>query len=48
MDDRQRQRIDGAAREFADALVAAYRTTSDGTAAAQRLGASRSSTSSIP
>jgi chromosome segregation ATPase len=39
MDDRQRRRIDGAAREFADALVAAYRTTSDGTAAAQRLGA---------
>jgi hypothetical protein len=39
MDDRQRQTIDGAAREFADALVAAYRTTSDGTAAAQRLGA---------
>jgi chromosome segregation ATPase len=39
MDDRQRQTIDGAAREFADALVTAYRTTSDGTAAAQRLGA---------
>jgi hypothetical protein len=39
MDDRQRQRIDGAAQEFADALVAAYRTTSDSTAAAQQLGA---------
>ena len=39
MDDQQRQRINGAAREFADALVAAYRTTSDGTSAAQRLGA---------
>jgi chromosome segregation ATPase len=39
MDDQQRQRINGVAREFADALVAAYRTTSDGTAAAQRLGA---------
>jgi hypothetical protein len=33
MDDRQRQRIDGAPREFTDALVAAYRITSDGTAA---------------
>jgi chromosome segregation ATPase len=39
MDDKQRQRIDGVAREFTDALVAAYRTTSDGTAAAQQLGA---------
>jgi len=39
MDDQQRQRIDGAAREFSGALVAAYRTTSDGTSAAQRLGA---------
>jgi hypothetical protein len=39
MDDQQRQRINGAAQEFADALVVAYRTTSDGTAAAQRLGA---------
>jgi DNA repair exonuclease SbcCD ATPase subunit len=38
MDDKQRQRIDGVAREFTDALVAAYRTTSDGTAA-QQLGA---------
>lgn len=39
MDDQQRQRIDGVAQEFTDALVAAYRTTSDGTAAAQHLGA---------
>jgi len=39
MDDQQRQRINGAAQEFTDALVAAYRTTSDGTAAAQQLGA---------
>ena len=39
MDDQQRQRINGAAREFSGALVAAYRTTSDGTAAAHRLGA---------
>jgi hypothetical protein len=39
MDDKQRQRINGVAQEFTDALVAAYRTTSDGTAAAQQLGA---------
>jgi chromosome segregation ATPase len=39
MDDKQRQRIDEVAREFTDALVAAYRTTSDGTATAQQLGA---------
>jgi chromosome segregation ATPase len=39
MDDQQRQRINEAAREFTDALVAAYRMTSDGTAAAQQLGA---------
>src|SRR5215211_7598332 len=39
MDDQRRQRINGAAQEFTDALVAAYRTTSDGTAAAQQLGA---------
>jgi chromosome segregation ATPase len=39
MDDQQRQRINGAAREFTDALVAAYRTTSDGAAAAQQLSA---------
>ena len=39
MDDRQRQRINGAAREFTDALVAAYWETSDGSATAQQLGA---------
>jgi len=39
MDDRQRQRTNGAARGFTDALVAAYRTTSDGAATAQQLGA---------
>jgi chromosome segregation ATPase len=39
MDDQQRQRINGVAQEFTDALVAAYRTTSDGTAAAQQIGA---------
>jgi len=39
MDDQQRQRINGAAQEFTDALVAAYKTTSNGTAAAQQLGA---------
>lgn len=39
MDEQQRQRINEAAMEFTDALVAAYRTTSDGTAAAQQLGA---------
>ena len=39
MDDQQRQRISEAAREFTEALVAAYRTTSEGTAAAQQLGA---------
>ena len=39
MDDQQRQRINGAAQEFTDALVAAYRTTSGGAAAAQQLGA---------
>jgi chromosome segregation ATPase len=39
MDDQQRQRINGAAQEFTDALVAAYKTTSDGTAVAQQLGA---------
>jgi hypothetical protein len=39
MDDRQRQTINGAARGFTDALVAAYKTTSDGTATAHRLGA---------
>jgi len=39
MDEQQRQRINGVAQEFTDALVAAYRTTSDGTAAAQQIGA---------
>jgi chromosome segregation ATPase len=39
MDDQQRQRINGVAQEFTDALVAAYRTTSGGTAAAQQIGA---------
>jgi len=39
MDNQQRQRINGVAQEFTDALVAAYRTTSDGTAAAQQIGA---------
>jgi chromosome segregation ATPase len=38
MDDQQRQRINGVAQEFTDALVAAYRTTSGGTAA-QQIGA---------
>jgi hypothetical protein len=39
MDDQQQQRINRAAQEFTDALVAAYKTTSDSTAAAQQLGA---------
>ena len=39
MDDQQRQRINGVAQEFTDALVAAYRTTSGGTVAAQQIGA---------
>ena len=39
MDDQQRQRINGAAQEFTEALVAAYRTASDNTAVAQQLGA---------
>jgi hypothetical protein len=39
VDDQQRQRINRAAQEFTDALVAAYRTASDNTAAAQQLGA---------
>src|SRR4028118_544673 len=38
-DDQQRQRINRAAQEFADALVAAYKTASDNTVAAQQLGA---------
>ncbi len=39
MDDQQQQRINRAAQEFTDALVAAYRTASDNTAVAQQLGA---------
>jgi hypothetical protein len=39
MDDRQQQRINRAAQEFTDALVASYRATSDRTVAAQVLGA---------
>jgi chromosome segregation ATPase len=39
MDDQQRQRINGAAQEFTDALVAAYRTVSDNTVVAQQMGA---------
>jgi len=39
MDHQQQQRINRAAQEFADALVAAYKTTSDSTVVAQQLGA---------
>jgi chromosome segregation ATPase len=39
MDDQQQQRINRAAQEFTDALVAAYKTTSDSTVVAQQLGA---------
>jgi hypothetical protein len=39
MDDQQQQRINRAAQEFTDALVAAYRTTADSTVVAQELGA---------
>jgi hypothetical protein len=39
MDDRQQQRINRAAQEFTDALVASYRAASDRTVAAQVLGA---------
>jgi hypothetical protein len=39
MDNQQQQRMNRAAQEFTDALVAAYRTTSDHTAVAQELGA---------
>jgi chromosome segregation ATPase len=39
VDDQQQQRINRAAQEFTDALVAAYRTASDNTAVAQQLGA---------
>ena len=39
MEDQQQQRINRAAQEFTDALVAAYKTTSDSTVVAQQLGA---------
>jgi chromosome segregation ATPase len=39
MDDQQRQRINGAAQEFTDALVSAYRTASDNAVVAQQMGA---------
>ncbi len=39
MDDQQQQRINRAAQEFTEALVAAYRTTSESTAVAQELSA---------
>ena len=39
MDDQQQQSINRAAQEFTDALVAAYKTTSDSTVVAQQLGA---------
>src|SRR4028118_1049056 len=39
VDDQQQQRMNRAAQEFTEALVAAYRTASDNTAVAQQLGA---------
>ena len=39
MDDQQQQRINRAAQEFTDALVAAYRRTADSTVVAQQIGA---------
>ena len=39
MDDQQQQRMNRAAQEFTDALVAAYRTASENTAVAQQLSA---------
>src|SRR5215212_7919798 len=39
MDNQQQQRINRAAQEFTNALVAAYKTTSDSTVVAQQLGA---------
>ncbi len=39
MDNQQQQRINRAAQEFTDALVAAYKTTSNSTVVAQQLGA---------
>src|SRR3712207_8453280 len=39
MDNQQQQRMNRAAQEFTDALLAAYRTTSENTAVVQELGA---------
>ena len=39
MDNQQQQRMNRAAQQFTDALVAAYRTTSENTVVAQELGA---------
>jgi hypothetical protein len=39
MDGQQQQRMNRAAQEFTDALLAAYRTTSENTAAVQELSA---------
>ncbi len=39
MDEQQQQRVNEAARQFADALAASYRTVSDRAAAAQEPGA---------
>src|SRR3712207_8313338 len=39
MDNQQQQKMNRAAQEFTDALLAAYRTTSENTAVAQQLGA---------
>ena len=39
MDNQQQQRMNRAAQQFTDALLAAYRTTSDHTVVAQELGA---------
>src|SRR3712207_1556675 len=39
MDSQQQQRMNRAAQQFTDALVAAYRTTSENTAVIQELGA---------
>jgi hypothetical protein len=39
VDDQQQQRINRAAQEFTDALVAAYRTASDNAVVAQQVGA---------
>ena len=39
MDDQQRQMMNGAAQQFTEAMVAAYRTASGNAAVAQQLGA---------